>query len=260
MENQQFNRQPHAALKLGFGMLAVFVLSLIIDPAAGRAMQLEGYGAWEGDSHGVGFGFYSVSLIGPLNERFAWIGKVEGSYLYYDFGSDDQQTDVTSPGAGLFAGGRLTAGATMAQLLAGVERRWDRKVERFAGGERRSDLDLQQGGVVQGMVDHSIGKRAVVNGFSSHSFKSRYSFGRLAVKLPVTRSGNWTDRLAVGLEAILQGNRDLLTRQGGGFIEIDVIPGRFSFGMKGGFKRTRFSEGEDQEGSYVGLQAYTRFR
>lgn len=56
------NRKP------GLGLGAVLFILLTVSAAS--ALELEGFGGWEGDIHASGFAFYSFSADYPIGDPF----------------------------------------------------------------------------------------------------------------------------------------------------------------------------------------------
>lgn len=103
----------------------IFLIFLSASSAA--ALNLEGFGGWEGDSHASGFAFYALSGTYSLRDPIALVGKIEGNYLYYQYGSSDDLTRFTSPGMRLMSGIKIQSGRILGFLLggpssAGIER------------------------------------------------------------------------------------------------------------------------------------------
>src|SRR5579884_3073612 len=111
----------------------MFVLAILfflfLSSSTAAAVELEGVGGWEGDSHQSGFAFYGLSGTYPLRDHLALLGKIEANDLYYQYGSSDDLTRVHSPGIRLMSGVKVQLKTTMILLSAGMEQRWNQTIE-----------------------------------------------------------------------------------------------------------------------------------
>src|SRR5574341_1349335 len=117
MENYKLNRESSIPVsrsvekrKIEYLSLYGLALTLAIhfNPITSYALEVESFGGWEGDSQDQGFGFASLGSVFVINDRTALLGRVMGSYLYYNFDSVNSTTKVTSPGVTLLSGSRFS--------------------------------------------------------------------------------------------------------------------------------------------------------
>jgi hypothetical protein len=270
MEDHRFDSQSGTQvifstgnLKIKWGYLYNLALSLAIffNPMTCEALELENFGGWERDSQNQGFGFVSLGSVFVLNDRTAVLGRVMGSYLYYNFDSANGTTEVTSPGITLLSGGRFSREGMTAILLGGAELRRNRNVENFTSGLSSTHRETEFGGVAQGMVDTVLFSQTWLNLFINYGGANQYTFSRLAIKRQITNfsyAAPYT--FFVGLEGIGQGNQDIIGAQGGGFLEVFFSPTRLSILFKGGYKHSWFPDAPEKDGTYLGVNFYTRLR
>jgi len=246
----------HKNFGFSLGLIVLFFLSA----SKADALGLEGVGGWEEDSHASGFAFYGLSGTYTLRDPIALLGKVEGSYLYYQYGSSDDLTRVTSPGVRLMSGIKVQLKGSMGFLLGGVEQRWNRTVERSSTGVLSAHTDPQRAAVVQGMIDARLSKAWSMNLFADYGAANHYRFTRLALKRQVHFGPVPPGILFLGIEGIAQGNKDIFTVQEGGLIELHLGRGPASVMVKAGNKESWSSDHSHQGGAYVGIGLYTQFK
>lgn len=214
-----------------------------------------------GDSHAQGFGFVSLGSIFPLNDHTALVGRVMGSYLYYNFDTVNGTTDVKSPGVTQLLGTRFSGKGITSLLLGGAEERWNRTIEKFNTGMTSTTRELKLGVVTQGMIDIPVQSWTWMNLFVNYSGVNHYTFGRLGLKHQITnKSYSAPFTLFVGLEGIGQGNTDILSAQGGGLLEGYYAPGKLSLAVSGGYKNSWFPDAPQKRGGYIGVNFYTSFK
>lgn len=270
MEDHKFDSQSGTQVTFSMGNLKIkcgdlyglaLSLAILISPMTCEALELESFGGWEGDSQNQGFGFVSLGSVLAINDRTALLGRVMGSYLYYNFDSANSTTEVTSPGVTLLTGVRLSGKGTTALLLGGAELRRNRNAETFTSGLSSTIRETEFGGVVQGMVDTALLPQTWLNLFVNYGGANQYTFSRLAMKrqmISISYTAPYT--FFVGLEGIGQGNQDVIGAQGGGFLEVWFAPTRLSILFKGGYKHSWFPDAPEKDGVYLGVNFYIRLR
>ena len=237
------------------------MLLICFAPLPGYAVEIDSFGGWEGDTYEQGIGFVSLGSNLRLNKDKTLVARAMGSYLYYNFDSANSTTVVTSPGVTLMLGPRFSIKRATVLLLVGAELRWNRMAEKCSGGFTTVNTEREFGSVLQGTLDAPIHSFAWVNFMLNYGGANQYTFGRLSFKHQVS---NFNDTAArtffLGVEGIGQGNSDVITAQGGGFLEIFDSPRKVSLVLRGGYKNSLFPDASNKPGSYLALNFYTRFR
>jgi hypothetical protein len=238
--------------------LALFICFI---PLSGYAMEIESFGGWEGDTYDQGFGFVSLGSNLRLKGDKTLVARAMGSYLYYNFDSANSTTEVTSPGVTLMLGPRFPVKKATVLLLGGAELRWNRMVEKKFAGFSTATKEREFAGVAQVALDAPVYSSAWVNFMLNYGGANQYTFGRLSLKHQISNFDYTSSRtFFLGVEGVGQGNQDVMTAQGGGFLEMFDSRRKLSLVVRGGYKNSWFPEAPNKSGSYLSLNFYTRFK
>lgn len=247
-------------------------LPVAADPAAGQVQTAprpagagdpywSAIGGYELDSHETGYGFFGPQYIRPIRSNVALVGSGNVNYLHYEFlNADGGTTNVRSPG---FTGmGGVMFGQRNWFLASAGPSFKRRQVEMVdpAGTIVSTDKDWH--------VGFNLGLSAWVdptdhnNVFAMYNYETvdEYHWARLAYKEQVGNrgfAGRWTPYL--GAEYIGQGNRDIVSNQFGGFVEVAHASGT-SVMFRAGWKRSAFEFGPDKTGPWFAIGFYQRLR
>jgi len=212
---------------------------------------------YEGDTHGSAHGFFGPSYVRPIRPGLAWTARAFASYLSYHFSNVNGATDVRSPGVSSAIG--LQFGDThFFRVLAGPEVKW-RRTEVTASGITSTQTDARFGVNVGSEVYANPTPHNNIHGIVNYNTSDRYTWGRLGFKEQIGNRA-WERPLTtfLGIEAIGQGNRDIRSRELGGFFEVSHAPAKVSLMFKAGYKRSTFDVGPAETGPYFSVGFYRR--
>ena len=252
-------------------LLAQEPLGTPVVPAAGEAVAESSprdpywalIGSYEQDTHGSGSGLLGPQYVRPFGDDKAWFAYVFGTYLHYEFDNEfGGTTEVDSPGVSPGVGMMWFRGGTQWSLNAGLGYK-DRErvvtngqgvVVGTGGEDDGGQIDVQLGGQVYA----DLTSRQNLQGIVSYGTADQYLWTRLGYKVRMT-SDERPVGLALGVEAIGQGNDDITSYQGGGLVELQFNRHDSSVMLRGGYKRSTFESGSEQDGPYFGVNLYNRF-
>lgn len=238
-------------------LLTLLLLSLL--PSGARALELEGVAGWEGDTRDQGYAFATLGTAWGIKENKAFITRISGNYLYYNYHSDLSETDVTSPGVTLMGGLRLTPGNKTILLLGGGEVRWNKEEEKTTTGIQTVERETDFSGVLQTMLDTPLAIKTRLNLLVNYDGVNQYTYGRLGLKREVyVKRGDSGYNLSLGLEGVGQGNDDIVSTQAGTFMEFYSFPLRLSLLLRGGYKKSYFEDAPNRGSGYIGVSLYNR--
>jgi hypothetical protein len=226
-------------------------------------------GGFEADTHGTGYGFFGPSYVHPITPGLAWTARVFANYLYYEFGEGIGETKVRSPGVstavGLRFGDRnlfgLTTGAEgFFGVSAGPEVKWRREEFHRADGTLVQEDTTEVGASLGAELYTNPTSHNVVQGLFAYGTSDSYAYGQLSFKEQVSNL-EWQgpNTVFVGVEGIMQGNKDITSIQGGGLVQLTHVPWDLSVTLRAGYKRSSFESGPDKTGPYFGIGLYKRF-
>jgi|GEM_PF-4766936 len=246
---------PAAWAWLSVGMLG---LNLAL-PVTAWAGAFEGIAGWEGDVFEQGYGFVAIGFLSPSGpSSTVFLGRITGSYLYYNYRDASGGVHVQAPGAGLQLGVSKVGPSWAVALLGGGDLRWERR--RVETAPEFGEAVAKGGATLQGEAYFHIGARIQPSLLVNYSGSARYTYGR-ALTLWQLSNLHWTAPTAwfVGLEAIGQGNYESDALQVGGVLTCSILRPQLSLSLRGGFKDASDSETARRQGGYVGAGLYHRF-
>ena len=240
---------------LVFGLWAMVLGS----PVCAHAGALEGIAGWEGDVFEQGYGFVAVGLLspsGPTNNLF--LGRLTGSYLYYNYEDPNGKVQVRAPGVGVQAGIRRSGQSWAITLLGGGDLRWERR--RYRDDPDFGNAVAKGGGTAQGEAYFRMSARLQSTLLVNYSGSARYTYGRALTTWQLSNL-HWTAPTAwfVGVEGIGQGNYESDALQVGGVLTCSILRPQLSISLRGGFKDASDTETTRRQGGYVGAGLYRRF-
>ena len=238
-------------------LITVFGIGIIlaVTTISGHAGDIEGFGGWEGDTHGVGYGYIGSGIDIVSSDRISLIGRLSGSYLNYQYEKPDSSIEFTSPGVSLLAGARIRIRRSTIILLSGAEYRRNRENIRIpSSGLSELQRKNQLGVVFQGFLFASLADKTQMMMMLNYDGSNQYLFSRLTLKREFSGSAP-----TIGLEGTAQGNDDITSVQAGGLIESSRLLGGLYLKLSGGIKKSWFSEDGQEAGAYAGLSFYTTF-
>lgn len=267
MEDCRVGRQPGATVTLpeegryrmkaaALATAAIVVVATLSAPRC-YASPVEGIAGWEGDGFDQGYGF-AMAGVSFLDGRTISIPlRVNGSYLYYNYGEAGDVIRVSGPGSAGLIGIRSTRPWGTVAALTGGEIRWEKRQREMPNGASAS---VARGGIVA-QVEAEFGSRRLrpfllVN----YSGPARYVYGRAGLRWQISNI-DWRGPLtwSLGLEGVGQGNADTDAVQGGATVECALVRSRISLSIRGGYKDSASSNGGRRHGGYVGVGLYRRF-
>ena len=236
-----------------------FCGAMVILPVPAHAGAFEGIAGWEGDVFEQGYGFVAVGLLspsGPTNKLI--LGRLTGSYLYYNYEDPNGDVRVRAPGVGVQVGMRWSGEAWAVTLMGGGDLRWERR--RFDADREFGNAVAKGGGTAQGEAHFRMGRRWQSTLLINYSGSARYTYGRALALVQLSNLG-WTAPTAwfAGIEGIGQGNYESDALQVGGVLTCSILRPQLSLSLRGGFKDASRSESSRREGGYVGAGLYRRF-
>jgi hypothetical protein len=240
-----------------------------IIPAPQGPPTWELIGGFEADTHGTGYGFFGPSYVHPITPGFAWTARVFGNYLYYQFGDGIGETKVRSPGVSTAVGLRfgdgnlfgLTTGAEgFFGVSVGPEVKWRLTESHRADGTLVREETTSVGASLGAELYTNPTSHNVVQGLFAYGTSDSYAYGQLSFKEQVSNL-TWQDpnTVFVGVEGIMQGNKDITSIQGGGLVQVAHNPWDLSLTLRVGYKHSSFVSGPDKTGPYFGIGLYKRF-
>lgn len=228
-----------------------------VAPAAPSWALISGY---EGDTHGSGYGFFGPSYVHPIRPGLSWTARASGSFLTYQFRELDGITRVRSPGLSSAIGLQF-GDKRFVRVFAGPEVKWRRTEMTDASGLVSTRSNTRVGANVGGELYADPTTHNNVQGLINYNTSDRYSWGRLGFKEQISnRTWEGPNAAFVGVEGIAQGNRDIRSKQVGGFFELTHIPAKVSIMFKAGYKRSTFDVGPDKTGPYFSVGFYRRLK
>jgi hypothetical protein len=268
MEDCGVGRQPGATLnrarsERGRAKAVALTTAVIVAVASLTAPRcdaspLEGIAGWEGDGFDQGYGF-AMAGVSFLEGRTISIPlRVNGSYLYYNYGEAGNVIRVSGPGGAGLIGIRGTRPWGTVAALTGGEVRWEKREREIPGGGNAS---VTRGGIiaqVEGEFAWSPRLRPFL--LANYSGSARYVYGRAGLRWQISNI-DWRGPLtwSLGIEGVGQGNADTDALQGGATVECSLVPSRVSLSVRGGYKDSASSDGGRRHGAYVGVGLYRRF-
>ena len=212
---------------------------------------------YEGDTQGSGYGFFGPSYVRPIRPGLSWTARAFGHYLAYEFNALDGATQVRSPGVNTALG--LQFGEkNFFRLLAGPEVKW-RRTEITGPAGSVTSTDTRFGANLGGEMYANPTSHNNVQGIVNYNTSDSYSWGRLGFKEQLNNHAWQGPNTAfLGVEGIAQGNRDIRSKQVGGFFELTHVPANVSMVFKAGFKQSTFEVGPAKTGPYFSVGFYRR--
>jgi hypothetical protein len=238
-------------------------------PAPQGPPSWELIGGFEADTHGTGYGFFGPSYVHPITPGVAWTARVFATYLYYQFDDGIGETKVRSPGVspavGLRFGDRnlfgLTRGAEgFVGVSAGPEVKWRHEESHRADGTLVEKDTTSVGASLGVELYTNPTSHNIVQGLFAYGTADSYAYGQLSFKEQVSNL-EWQgpSTVFVGVEGIMQGNKDITSTQGGGLVQVAYNPWDLSLTLRVGYKHSSFVSGPDKTGPYFGIGLYKRF-
>jgi hypothetical protein len=226
-------------------------------PPAGPAFW-ELISGYEGDADGSGYAFFGPSFVRPIRPGLSWTARAFGNYLAYQFSGLENDTRVRSPGIGTGAGLQF-GDKNFVRVIAGPEVKWRRTEVTGLNGASASRSEARLGANAGGELYTNPTTHNNVHGIVNYNTTDRYSWARLGFKEQITnRAWERPNTLFLGVEGIVQGNRDIRARQLGGFVEVSGVPAKVSLVFKAGYKRSTFEVGPAKTGPYFSVGFYRR--
>lgn len=216
---------------------------------------------FEGDSHKTGYGFFGPQYTHPFRPKMAWVGGINGNYLFYDFDNGHGTTHVTEPGINTQVGLRFGRSSWF-QVQAGPS--FKRKHTEFRDASNApmgSDSATQVGMSFGSSVYANPTSHNNIHGMVDYSTTDKYVWSRLGYKEQISNH-NWHGKFThyLGVEYIDQGNKDIHSQQVGGFIEFLHVPSSVSIMLRTGYKRSTFQLGPDKTGPWFAVSFYERLK
>ena len=208
-------------------------------------------GGYEWDTHGSSYGFLGPQYTHPFGDgNMAWTARVFGNYLTYEFSDAANTTKVRAPGGSASVG--LKFGTTnYFAVSAGPSVSWRKTTVTTNAGAKTETNETRTGVNIGGDIYGNPTPKSNIQILGNFNTADKYSWGRVGAKVDVAPN------VAVGGEAIAQGNSDIKSVQFGGLIE--VRPGsQMSLMFRAGYKRSSFNVGADKTGPYFGINFYKR--
>lgn len=218
-------------------------------------------GGYEGDSRDTGYAFFGPVWNKPLRDNLTLQARVYLHHLRYEFpNADGGETEVEAPGVGP-AVGLKWGRRNWVKASTGLNfRREERKLEDALGRTIREDEDTEVGLSLGGEAWWNPTSRSNVHAMLSYGTLSDYVWGRVAAKRQLTNA-DWSGRhtLYLGAETIGQGNEDIRSWSVGPILELAFARTSLSLQARGGYRRTMFDHGDDDDGAYFGVGLWKRF-
>jgi hypothetical protein len=245
-------RGRHRWLPALFGLILVTAA-----PPSPSFGNWEFLGGWEADAHSNGYAFTGVGYIQPFTSGFALATRVSTGYLYYRFPENGGETKVTSPGAALLVGPRLSGQRMNLTVTGGAEARTIiRKTATPSGQARSSESEVSA--VINGTLWARLSASCDLLYIAHYEGANKYIWTRGTAKYRVTKQDK-SSSVFVGPEVTAQGNADIKSLQAGGMMEVYHKPGSLSLNIRTGYKLSTFAAGPSQAGPYWGLGFYKQF-
>ena len=208
-------------------------------------------GGYEWDTHGSSYGFFGPHHTHPFgSNNVAWTARVFGNYLTYEFSDATSTTEVKAPGASASVG--LKFGTTnYFAVSAGPSVSWRTETVTTNAGLKTDTKDTRVGVNIGGDIYTNPTPKSNIQVLGNFNTADKYSWGRVGAKVDVA------PKVAVGGEAIVQGNSDIKSVQFGGLIEVRPAS-QMSLMFRAGYKRSSFDVGADKTGPYFGINFYKR--
>jgi hypothetical protein len=219
-------------------------------------------GGFEGDTHGSGYGFFGPSYVHPITDNFAITGQIFGNYLYYQYPNFNGVgvTKVQSPGASAEAGVRF-GGRNWVQFSAGPSFKSQHISRQLADGTVATSNVTKVGLSLGGDVYVNPTSHSNMMGIVSYGAEDKYTWSMVNFKQQIS---NWNDSGSMthfaGVEFIAQGNKDITSRQFGGFVEFLHVPSSASIDFRAGYKTSTFAFGPKETGPYFAVGFYQRLK
>ena len=231
------------------------ILLVAVTSVSSFAGEIESLGGWEGDSHGVGYGYFGLGTDIVGGDKLSLVSRLTGSYLYYDYDKPDSSIEFKSPGVSLLTGLKIKIKKSTLILLSGAEYRWNREdIRIISSGLTEIQRTNKLGAVFQGFLFAPLAARTQLMLLLNYDGSNQYIFSRLTLKQEFSGRAP-----ALGLEGTAQGNDDITSIQVGAFIESPRILGGLSVKLSGGYKKSWLPEDFQEDGAYAGLSFYGRF-
>ncbi len=231
------------------------ILLVAVISVSSYAGEIESLGGWEGDSHGVGYGYFGLGTDIVGGEKLSLISRLTGSYLYYNFDKLDSSIEFKSPGVSLLMGFKIAIKKSTLILLSGAEYRWNREdIRTISTGLTEIQRKNKLGAVFQGFLFTPLASRTQFMLLLNYDGSNQYIFSRLTLKQEFSGRAP-----AVGLEGTAQGNDDISSIQVGAFIESPRMFEALSLKLSGGYKKSWLPEDLQESSAYAGLSFYGRF-
>jgi len=245
-----------------FIVLVLFGLLSICLPKSAQAF--EGVAGWEGDATPLGYAFLTAGFDVPTSQKSAAAIRVTGSYLYYDLSNPDSSTSVRSPGVSLIGGPKFILGGTTISALVGLEYRWTKRDSTYSSRRFRDiSASWYEGDVafvVHGLTYANLSRFTSGMILLSYNGGNQYVFSRLSLKRQISNTSFKSPRsIFAGFDATLQGNQEIRTTQLGLLVEMSLMQGHLSFGLRGGVKRSWLTGGTTEDGLYIGTSLFTHW-
>jgi hypothetical protein len=217
-------------------------------------------GGFEGDSNHSGYGFFGPSYVHPVTRNMAYVAELFGNYLYYQYPQGSGMATIHSPGASLRGGVRFGE-RNWFQMTAGPSFKDQHKRLVLGDGTIATRTDMRVGLGLGADTYLNPTSHSVMMGIVSYGAEDKYTWGMVNYKEQISNR-NWHGKFAqyVGAEFVAQGNRDISSRQVGGFVEFLHVPSTISVSVGAGYKQSTTKIGPKETGPYFSVGFYQRLK
>jgi len=210
---------------------------------------------WEGNSFS-GNGGVSAAFSIPLSMNSAIILRPSTSYLYYDVRQIGLTTRVTAPALAFGVGYRYFNDRVTFDIGPAIQVLWEER--KIVGGMSTSKTLIGAG--IGSSLSFLATPTTNLNFAAAYDQANRYFSSRAGIKQRITDlnlTKPWW--IALGAEAIAQGNYESQQVSGGGLAEMDFDQGRSAVQLRAGYSWFTYPDHSKLERPYLGAGVYHRF-